>query len=31
MTFDTRNESVRAVIDGCGRLDAKHLVILSRL
>ena len=24
-------ESVRAVIDGCGRLDVKHLIILRRI
>ena len=24
-------ESVRAVIDGCGRLDVKHLIILRRM
>jgi len=24
-------ESVRVVIDGCGRLDVKHLIILRRM
>ena len=24
-------ESVRAVIDGCGRLDVKHLILLRRI
>ena len=24
-------ESVRAVIDGCGRLDVKHLIVLRKI